>query len=50
MISSFHYMQDDELLAYQTCFDLVENEMQSFLTKVSKMQAITTACQSAHVM
>ena len=28
------YTQDDELLAYQTCFDLVENELQSFLTKV----------------
>ena len=26
--------QDDELLAYQVCFDLVENEMQSFLIKV----------------
>ncbi|KAF5841250.1 armadillo-type protein [Dunaliella salina] len=28
--------EDDELLAYQTCFDLVENEMQSFLTKVGQ--------------
>ena len=26
--------QDDELLAYQICFDLVENEMQSFLIQV----------------
>ena len=27
-------MQDEELLAYQTCFDLTENELQSFLLKV----------------
>ena len=26
--------QEDELLAYQICFDLVENEMQSFLIRV----------------
>eukprot|EP00195_Chlamydomonas_chlamydogama_P008069 CAMPEP_0202901100 /NCGR_PEP_ID=MMETSP1392-20130828/13237_1 /ASSEMBLY_ACC=CAM_ASM_000868 /TAXON_ID=225041 /ORGANISM="Chlamydomonas chlamydogama, Strain SAG 11-48b" /LENGTH=1014 /DNA_ID=CAMNT_0049587599 /DNA_START=141 /DNA_END=3185 /DNA_ORIENTATION=+ len=29
-----HGSEDDELLAYQVCFDLVENEMQSFLIKV----------------
>lgn len=27
-------LQADELLAYQVAFDLVENEMTSFLTKV----------------
>ena len=27
--------QDDVLLAYQVAFDLVENEMQSFLQQVS---------------
>ena len=28
-------LQGDQLLAYQVCFDLFENEMQSFLLKVS---------------
>ena len=28
-------LQDNALLAYQVCFDLFENEMQSFLLKVS---------------
>ncbi len=28
-------LQEDALLAYQVCFDLFENEMQSFLLKVS---------------
>jgi hypothetical protein len=28
-------LQDDVLLAYQVAFDLVENEMQSFLQQVS---------------
>jgi len=30
-------MQDDALLAYQVCFDLIENESQSFLIKVASL-------------
>lgn len=30
-------MQDDALLAYQVCFDLIENESQSFLMKVASL-------------
>jgi hypothetical protein len=29
------FVQDDVLLAYQIAFDLVENELQSFILKVS---------------
>uniref|UniRef100_A0A7S3VN96 26S proteasome non-ATPase regulatory subunit 1 homolog n=1 Tax=Dunaliella tertiolecta TaxID=3047 RepID=A0A7S3VN96_DUNTE len=40
--------EDDELLAYQTCFDLVENEMQSFLTKVqSELAALAPKAPTA---
>lgn len=31
-------VQDDVLLAYQIAFDLVENELQSFILKVSSRQ------------
>lgn len=29
------HLQEDALLAYQICFDLLENEMQAFLLRVS---------------
>lgn len=40
-------MQDDTLLAYQIGFDLVENELQSFLTKVEAHLETRHAAASA---
>jgi hypothetical protein len=35
-------VQDDVLLAYQIAFDLVDNELQSFIIKVGTVDAAAT--------